>query len=150
MMWIFIDRPLFCCLVIKIMSSSLWPHDCSPPGSSVHGISQAKILEWVTISFCRGSSQPRNQTHISMSPALAGKFFTTESSGQPRRTHTSYKHQSCQVRPKTSQLTQCSLGSVTEDSWQGTKESQCRWKTPWTRALFWFYQAVKTSVEASS
>ena len=39
--------------------------DCSPPGSSVHGISQAKILGWVTISFCRGSSWPRNQTHIS-------------------------------------------------------------------------------------
>ena len=36
--------------------------DCSPPGSSVHGISQASILEWVTISFSRGSSQSRDQT----------------------------------------------------------------------------------------
>ena len=41
------------------------PMDYSPPGSSVHGILQAKILEWVAISFSRGSSQPRNRTHIS-------------------------------------------------------------------------------------
>jgi len=39
--------------------------DCSPPGSSVHGIIQARILEWVAISFCRESSQPRDQTYIS-------------------------------------------------------------------------------------
>ena len=39
--------------------------DCSPAGSSVHGISQARIPEWVTTSFSRGSSQPRDQTHIS-------------------------------------------------------------------------------------
>ena len=36
------------------------PMDCSPPGSSVHGIFQARILEWVAISFSRGSSQPRD------------------------------------------------------------------------------------------
>ena len=40
------------------------PMDCSLPGSSVHGISQAKILEWVAISSSRGSSQSRDQTHI--------------------------------------------------------------------------------------
>ena len=39
------------------------PMDCSLPGSSVHGIFQARILEWVAISFSRGSSQPRDQTH---------------------------------------------------------------------------------------
>ena len=39
--------------------------DCSPPGSSVHGISQARILEWVAISFSRESYQPRNQSCIS-------------------------------------------------------------------------------------
>ena len=47
------------------MSNSLWPMDCSPPGSPVHGISQARILRWVAISFSKGSSQPRDQTHIS-------------------------------------------------------------------------------------
>ena len=49
--------------------------DCSAPGSSIHGISQARILEWVAISFFRGSSQPRDLTQIS---CLAGGFFTTE------------------------------------------------------------------------
>ena len=41
------------------------PMDCSPPGSSVHGVLQARILEWVAISFCRGSSRPRNRTWVS-------------------------------------------------------------------------------------
>ena len=40
------------------------PRDCSPPGSSVHGISQARILEWVAISFFRGSSWPRDRTRV--------------------------------------------------------------------------------------
>ena len=39
--------------------------DCSPPGSSVYGICQARILEWVAISYCRGSSWPRDWTYIS-------------------------------------------------------------------------------------
>ena len=41
------------------------PVDCSLPGSSVHGILQARILEWVAISFSRGSSQPRDQAWVS-------------------------------------------------------------------------------------
>ena len=51
--------------------------DCSLPGSSVRGILQAKILEWVAISFSRGSSQPRIEPVFLTSPALAGRFFTT-------------------------------------------------------------------------
>ena len=43
------------------------PMDCSPPGSSVHGISQARILEWVAIPFSRGSSGPRDRTRVSCS-----------------------------------------------------------------------------------
>ena len=49
------------------------PMDCSPPGSSVHGILQARILEWVTMPFSRGSSWPRDRTRGS---CLAGRFFT--------------------------------------------------------------------------
>ena len=55
--------------------------DCSLPGSSIHGILQTRILEWVAISSCRGSSQPRDQIHVS---CIAGKFFTTEPVGKPR------------------------------------------------------------------
>ena len=49
------------------------PMDCSPPASSVHGIFQARILEWVAISFSRGSSRPRGQTWVS---CIAGRCFT--------------------------------------------------------------------------
>ena len=47
--------------------------DCSPPGSSVHGILQAGILEWVTVSFSHWSSRPRNQTRVSSTAVI---FFT--------------------------------------------------------------------------
>ena len=46
------------------------PMDCSPPGSSVHGILQARILEWVAISFSRGSSHPRARTQVSYIPCI--------------------------------------------------------------------------------
>ena len=52
------------------------PMDCSPPSSPVHGILQAKILEWGAISFSGESSQPIEPTSLK-SPALAGRFFTT-------------------------------------------------------------------------
>ena len=41
------------------------PMDCSLPGSSVHGVFQAIVLEWIAISFSRGSSQPKDQTWVS-------------------------------------------------------------------------------------
>ena len=53
------------CLVAQLHPTLYDPMDCSPPGSSVHGILQARILEWAAISFSRGSSQPRDQTCVS-------------------------------------------------------------------------------------
>ena len=58
--------------------------DCSPPGAFVLGISQAKILKWVAISFSRGSSQPRDPRIEPESPALAGGFFTTTPPRKPQ------------------------------------------------------------------
>ena len=61
---------------VKVAQSCLTlcnPMDCSPPGSSVHGLLQARILEWVDIHFSRRSSQPRDQTWVSH---IAGKFYT--------------------------------------------------------------------------
>ena len=52
------------------------PMDRSPPGSSVHGILQASILEWIAISSSKGSSWPRDQTHTSCISCIAGGFFT--------------------------------------------------------------------------
>ena len=52
------------------------PIDCSPPGSSIHGILQARILECVAMSSSRGSSRPRDQTCILWNSCIAGGFFT--------------------------------------------------------------------------
>ena len=57
----------------SVVSDSLRAMDCSLPGSSVRGILQARIMEWVTIPFSRGSSQPGDQTWGS---CIAGRFFT--------------------------------------------------------------------------
>ena len=55
-----------CAYSVALLCLTLWdPVDYSPWGSSVHGISQARILEWVAISSSRGSSWPRNGTHVS-------------------------------------------------------------------------------------
>ena len=52
-------------LVIQSCLTLCDPMDCNPPGFSVHGILQARILEWVAIPFSRGCSQPRDQTWVS-------------------------------------------------------------------------------------
>ena len=54
-----------CCLVFQSCPVLCHPMDCSLPGSSIHGISQARTLEWVAISFSRGSSWPRDRTCVS-------------------------------------------------------------------------------------
>ena len=70
----------YTCVCAKSLQSCLIlcdTMDCSPPGSSVHGIPQARILEWVAVSFSRGSSWPRDWPTSLVSPTLAGRFFTT-------------------------------------------------------------------------
>ena len=59
------------------------PMDCSPPGSSVHEILQARILEWVAISLSWGISDPGIEPKSLMSPASAGVFFTISATWQP-------------------------------------------------------------------
>ena len=57
---------------LSVMTDSFDPMVCSPPGSSVHGILQARVLEWVAVSFSRGSPQCRDRTQLSHT---AGRFF---------------------------------------------------------------------------
>ena len=57
----------------SLVSDFCNPMDYNPPGSSAHGILQARILEWVAIPFSRGSSRPRDQTQVFH---IAGSFFT--------------------------------------------------------------------------
>ena len=61
------------CVSRSVVSDSLQPHGLQPPCSSVLRTLQARILDWVAISFFKGSSQPRDQSRVSY---LAGRFFT--------------------------------------------------------------------------
>ena len=68
------------CMLSRFNPTLCDPRLCSPPGFSVHGISQARILEWVAISFSRGSSRSGIEPE---SPALARGLFTTVPLGKP-------------------------------------------------------------------
>ena len=77
---------LGCCLIhqsewsCSVVSCLCDPMDCSLSGSSVHGIFQAIVLEWIANSFSRGSSQPRNQTWVS---CIVDRCFTVWAKGSP-------------------------------------------------------------------
>ena len=73
---------IFVVVVAKSCLILLDPTDCSPPGSSVHGVFQARILEWVAMPSSRGSFQPRDQTYISSAPALQADSLTPEPPGE--------------------------------------------------------------------
>ena len=60
------------------------PTDCSPLGFSVHGILQARILEWVSMLSSRGSSRPRDWTCVSCDCCIESEFFTAEPLGKPK------------------------------------------------------------------
>ena len=69
-----------CMLVAQLHLTLCCPMDYSRPGSSVHGILQARKLEWVAIPFSRGSSQPRDCTRVFL---IVGRFFVSEPPGKP-------------------------------------------------------------------
>ena len=66
-------------LVAQLCLNVCNPIDCSLPGISVYGILQARIVEWVAISYSRVYSQTRDQTQVS---CIVGRFFTTEPPGK--------------------------------------------------------------------
>ena len=87
-----------CCLVIKSRPTFCDPMDCSPPDSSVHEISQARILEWVAISSSRGSSCPRAWTWNScIGKQILYHWATWEAPGPPIPDTKLSKHGGCDV-----------------------------------------------------
>ena len=71
-------------LSVKLSHVQLWDSiDYSPPGSSIRGIFQARILEWVALSSSKRSSQTKDWTRISWFSYTAARFFTTEPPGKP-------------------------------------------------------------------
>ena len=84
-------RPLVS-VTCSVVSSFCEPMNCSPPGSSVHGILQARILEWVAIPFSRASSQLRDWTWVS---CIAGRFFTVWATREAHTTDPYYSQINC-------------------------------------------------------
>ena len=69
------NKHVYVCVCGQSYPTLCGPRDCSLSGSSVHGIFQARMLEWVAISYSRRSSQPRHQTCSLVFPALAAEFL---------------------------------------------------------------------------
>ena len=70
------------CYVLACPTLCVYPMNSSPPGTSVHGISQTRVLEWAAISFSRDLLHPGIELKSLASPALIGRFFTTEPPGK--------------------------------------------------------------------
>ena len=89
------------------MSDCLRPVDCSPPSLSIHGILQARTLEWGAISFSRGSSQRRDRTQVSH---IAGRCFNLGSTREALKykntvsQKTSYRDTELQIQVLTSKI----------------------------------------------
>ena len=114
------------------------PMDCSLPGSSVRGILQARILEWVAISSSRGSSQPRDQICI---PALEDRFFITSATWEAPSTE-----QRPQRQPPLEPLRSSSAASQPPANHWGACSSHYRglqltglqwssWLSPWPKQV---------------
>ena len=80
------------CLVTKSCLTLCDPMDCSPPGSSVHGISQARILEWDAISFSNGYSRPRDWTQVSCIGRWILYYWAIREAGLKHNIHTQFRH----------------------------------------------------------
>ena len=110
--------------------------NCSPPGSSVHGISRARLLEWVVISFSRGSSWPRDWTQVSY---IASRYFAIRATREVlRRIRDDAKVGGW--RPRMMEFIFSEMGS----SWDGNKDNDGTYFT----GLFWGWK-VKVLVAQS-
>ena len=91
-----------CCSVAQLCPTLWVPMDCSPPGSSIHGISQIRILEWVAVSFSRGSSWPRDGTCVCcISKQICYPWATREARPQTFATHWKRRGRSLKEDPGT-------------------------------------------------
>ena len=113
---------LYACMPAKsLQSCPTDPMDCGRPASSVHGILQARILEWVSMPSSRVSSQPRDRTCISFDLCIAGGSFTTEPPGKPHCTLiTTVKSTKAQPLVEDTHKWQC-----TPDIWTNLRDWAC-------------------------
>ena len=118
-----------CVLVIESCLTLLHPMDCSLPDSSVHGILQARILEWVAIPFSRRFSWSRDQTQVS---CTAGRFFTVWSTGlsTPNSTARASIQIHLSLRESGYAWSWLDLGKSSEKV-MAPHSSTLAWKIPW-------------------
>ena len=117
--------------------------DCSPRGSSVGGISQARILERVAISFSRGSSWPRDGAQVS---CIAGRFFTTEPGGLSPNYLCKHRQTDFQTHPDVSHsLTQ----STVHATCQPHKKAGKAGLHPSTSKLFYYNSQKVETIQVS-
>ena len=99
------------CMPAQSLTHGFDPMDYNPPGSFIRGVLQARILEWIAISFSRGSSQIRNQTHVS---CIAGGFSL------PLLLLSRFRHVRLCVTPETAaHQAPLSLGFSRQEHWTG-------------------------------
>ena len=140
------------CVLVAQSCPTFWdPMDCSLSGSSVHGLLQARILEWVAIPFSRRSSQPRDWPRISH---IAGRFFTIWATREA--------HNNLNI-PKSIQLNikgylSCFQLCYYENGWNANclknnhffkKSAPSRWISPWDMACFLWSGSVLASLFCS-
>ena len=95
---IYLSRHMLCtraCSVTQLCLTFCYPMDCNLPGSSVHGIFQARILAQVAISYSRGSSRPRDRTHISWVSCISRQILFYWATWSPCYAYTSSYMYAC-------------------------------------------------------
>ena len=131
----FVFSPWYVCVLVTQSCLTLCdPMDCSPPGFSVHETLQARILEWVAISFSRGSSQPRDQIQVS---CIAGRYFAIWATRETLAPDSFFVF--CCLRRCLSRYKHCSKGFQVP----GPSLSHCY--LPWCQDCWWCHISLKPS-----
>ena len=153
-----------CFVVVVVLVAQTWltlhnPRDYSPPGSSVHGILQARILEWVAIPFSRGSSWPSDWTWVS---CITGRFFAIWATREGESNTLSVNKSRASVdrgawqatvRTVAKSCTQLKrLSTARNRQWKSSCHLLCvLQKVPWGKRLFsfqyWQYRQVNRAVQ---
>ena len=123
------------CTPARSCPTLCYPVDCSPPGSPVHGISQARILEWVAISSSRGSSWPRDWTNISCVSCIEVDSVLLNHGGNPMvDTTQQQKVMNCWCDP-------CNSMNGSEKYWKVKETGYKKVNTVW---FCWYSRTGKT------
>ena len=117
--------------------------DCSPPGSSVHGILQARILEWIAISFSRGSSWPKNLIWVS---CISGRLFTIWATREAKFKITYFKTLTTLIpSPKFSSVQSLSRVQLFATLWTAARQVSLSITNSWSLLKFMSIESVMPS-----